>query len=57
MELYTFYTLAEKAYVGGLIDLDTWRDIRALWGSDEQKRQADRVDGYDRDDFGESPDY
>jgi len=27
------------------------------WGSNAQKRNADKIDGYDRDDLGESPDY
>jgi hypothetical protein len=36
---------------------DRYRHSRFLQQQDALKRMADRVDGYDRDDLGETPDY
>ena len=50
-----------RRLVRGYLPADTYltedEDMPALGGDGANTRTADRIDGYDRDDLGESPDY
>lgn len=52
----THGTWASRAQALGGMRLEQQRAIKRLERAQDQ-RVADRVDGYDRDDIGESPDY
>jgi hypothetical protein len=49
--------MAQRDYDGAVRDLDAWAEGKYAERRRAPNRAADRIDGYDRDDLGESPDY
>jgi hypothetical protein len=50
-------TLTQAEYDAAIKELSDWADKAYSFRSYGRERVADHVDGYDRDDLGESPDY